>query len=123
MNSEECAHNHSSHMALLSFKNLFAQLVEQHIASLSDNELSQLETCARRHSKISDIVCIDEVSVSDMLASPFYQPRASVIAYIDLKPVLYYNGAGIYQWSDTLDKQCLSYWLTYPELPPGWELN
>ncbi|OHX12512.1 hypothetical protein BI347_02585 [Chromobacterium sphagni] len=90
---------------------------------MPDDELCQLDACERKHGKISDMVCIDEVSVSDMLASPFYQPRAAVIAYINRKPVLYYTGAGIYQWSDTLDKECLSYWISYPELPPGWELN
>ncbi|KUM01808.1 hypothetical protein KIF53_08215 [Chromobacterium subtsugae] len=123
MNPEEYAYKHPSCIGLLSFKNVFAQVIAQHVCSLPDDELLQLEACSWPHGKIADMVCIDEVSVSDMLASPFYQPRASVIAYIDLKPVLYYNGAGIYQWSDTLDKQCLSYWLTHPELPPGWELN
>ncbi|WP_141111380.1 hypothetical protein [Chromobacterium haemolyticum] len=123
MNPEEYAYKHPSCMGLLSFKSSFAQVVAQHVLSLPDNELSQFEHCARQHGKISDMVCIDEVSVSDMLASPFYRHRADIIAYIDRKPVFYYTGVGIYQWSDTLDRECLSYWISYPELPLGWEIN
>lgn len=123
MNPEEYAYKNPSCMSLLSFKDMFAEVVEQHVLSLPEEERFQFESCTQRYGKISDMVCIDEVSISDMLGSPFYQPRAAVIDYIDFKPVFYYTGAGIYQWSDTLDKECLSYWISYPDLPPGWEIN
>lgn len=76
-----------------------------------------------RMDDISARTCVDELSISDMLASPYYCNRASVVGYVDRKPVLYFNGAGIFQWSDTLDSESLSYWLTYPAYPPGWEID
>ncbi|UTH74156.1 hypothetical protein [Chromobacterium sp. IIBBL 290-4] len=93
------------------------------MSSLSDEEFTEFELCSQPHENISDLVLVDEVSISDMLSSPYYRTKLNVIGYIDHKPVIYYNEAGIYQWSDTLDKECLTYWISYPNSPPGWEIK
>ena len=139
MNSADCVHNNqleAQSAGLTSYRENFVRVVSAHMKTMPGEELDMLDGLSRRgdqaksianyksiEDRVAELTCIDELSVMDMLLSPFFCRKASVIGYVAQRPVFYFNGSGIYQWGDTPDEQSLSYWISYPACPPGWEID
>ncbi|MCD5363865.1 MULTISPECIES: hypothetical protein [Chromobacterium] len=121
---------------LIPFRADFVRVVSEHVRALPNEEFDMLDSlsktgdrtkCIANYASIEDrvaqLTCIDELSVIDFLTSPFFYCKASVVGYVAHKPVFYFNGSGIYQWGDSAERRSLSYWISYPTCPPGWEID
>ena len=91
--------------------------------SKSRDKTKSIANYASIEDRVTQLTCMDELSVIDFLMSPFFYCKASVAGYVAQKPVFYFSGSGIYQWGDSADRRSLSYWISYPACPPGWEID